>query len=570
MMKRKRTKFAALLLAAASLTGLASGCGSPAAESQAPSSAAAQTGSAQEASSAGEEKDGPSWTWDTSPVELSMFVVEGGYSNDWNTEKYAYFRKVTEETGLSFTFTSGDENKLNAIIASQNLPDLFSMWTGYAQRRTLEDGDKLYPIEDLIEQYAPTFTSLPQSMLDWYRNENTGKTYAMANYFFAEEWMTDGTILTVHNRITARGDLMEQAGLTAEDFETKEGFKAALRTFKDSGITYNGFAVSPFMLGAATTAQSIEYWAEDFGAAREDGETGDWLDIRMQPEMKEGLLFLNDLYTSGLLDIECLTIDNTQLREKVASGATFVTTGYAGSSAPATTSLLTADPNASIVPVGPIHGDSGRELQVAAGGQGWQAVVITKDCEHPDRAIRFMEYLYDEHNMLEANYGMEDVVWIMGEDGRIVYTDEYLAAKEADPVNVATTYGFGGNALMFSLQDMLMSKYLPEPTDPIDQANRKMDIYWSSYGYAGLAFSELESALDTETATLSAKLADIWNQAIASVITAPDQDAAAAAYDTAVANMKAEGWETYYEAVNTEFRNRKAKLGIEFAHPYNQ
>lgn len=515
------------------------------------------------------EGDGKSWTWDLSPVELSVFVDQSAYVNDWDTERYEYFKKVEEETGIHFTFTSGDENKLNAIIASGNLPDVIVMWTGYSQRGMLENEDKLYAIDDLISEYAPTFDTLPESMMDWYRNDKTGKTYAMVNYFYANEWLTDEYKETIHNRITAREDLMEEIGVTPEDFSTKEGFKASLQKFKDSGIAYNGLEVAPFMLGAAIPSQSVEFWAQNFGACAET-ENGDWQDIRMTDEMKESLLYLNDLYRSGLMDIECLTIDNQQLRQKVGSGATFVTTGYAGSSSPATAALMGADPDAKIVPVGPITGDNGKTLQSPAGGQGWLSVLITKDCERPDRAIRFMEYLYDEHNMLEANYGMEGLVWNMGEDGKIEYTEQYLKDKEADPSNVSTTYGFGSNALYFSIQPQLLNKYLPAPTDPIEIANKEIDKFYYDYGFYGLPFSELESTLDSDTAAVAAKLNDVWNQSIGMIITAASEEEAGAAYDAAITTMKNEGWDQYYEAINTTFKERKEKLGIEMAHPYNQ
>lgn len=513
-----------------------------------------------------EKKEGPSWTWDTEPVELSVFVVESGYQKDWDPKNMAYDKKVTDETGLTFKFTSGDENKLNAVIASGDMPDIISMWVGYPQRKMLEDSEQLYALEDLITQYAPTFTSIPKSMMDWFKNDKTGKTYATANYFYTPELLTDEVYLTSHNRITARADIMKDLGLTAEDFTTKEKFKNSLKKVKDTKVQYNGFEVIPFMLGAAVPSQSVEFLANYFGVAYEDGETGDWKDFRKEPETLEALLFANDLYREGLLSVESLTIDNKQLEEKVAGGSIFATTGMIGSQAKA---LTASDPNAYMVPIGPLKGDNGKEPYLRSTvSSGWQSVMITKKCKYPDRAIRFIEYLMTPEKMLEANVGLEGTVWNMDPDGKIVYTEQFLADKKADPQNINKKYGI--TDLMFTHNDMIIQPYMPLPEDKASLNLVELDKYYAKFTYNSIVFDELVPQAATEEAEIGAKLNAVWDQAIASVITAENQEKATAAYEQAIASMDKEGWPTWYEAQNKLFKERKAKLGVEFAHPYNQ
>ena len=512
------------------------------------------------------QPEGPSWTWDTSPVELSVFVAETWFSKDWDPENVAWDKKVQEETGISFKFTGGGGDKLNALIASGDLPDIIVMWTGYTQRQMLEEQGQLYPLDELIEQYAPTFTNIPDSMSKWFTNTTTGKNYSVANYFYTPEFVSDNTYLTSHNRFTARKDIMDDLGITADDFKTKDGFKAALMKVKDANYQYNGFDVIPFLLGASIPSQSVEFLANYMGVNYEDPVTGKWQDYRKQPETLEGLLFANDLYRAGLLGIESLTADNNQLREMVNSGATFVTTGMAGSTSDA---LTTIDPNAYMVPVGPLAGDSGKEPYLrSTTSAGWTAMVITKACENPDRAIRFMEYLMTPEKMIQASLGVEGVVWTKGADGRAVYTEQYLADKAADPTNVNTNYGV--DSMWFAYNDLIVQTVRPLPTDPMAIRNMEMDKYYGQFTYMSTPFDELVPNGGTDEAAIDAKLNEIWNQALAEIITADSAEAAKAAYDNAIANMDNEGWDQWYVSQDMKFQERKAKLGLEFASPYNQ
>lgn len=513
-----------------------------------------------------EKKEGPSWTWDTSPVELSVFVAEGGFDKQWDAANNPFDKMVTEETGVSLKLSSGDGNKLNALIASGDLPDIIVMWTGYTQRSMLEEEDRLYALDDLIKDYAPTFTNIPTSMMNWFKNTKKDKTYAIANYFYTPEHLTEDVYLSSHNRITARKDIMDELGIKPEDFSTKDGFVEALKKVKDSKTMYNGFEVTPLLLGAAIPRQSVEFLANYMGVNYEDGKTGKWLDYRKEPETLEALLFANRLYTEGLLSVESLTIDNKQLEEKVASGSTFATTGFVGSQAEA---LTQTDPNAYMVPIGPVKGDNGKEPYLrSTTGSGWLSTVITKNCKTPDRAIRFLEYLMTPEKMVEATLGVEGVVWTPGAEGRIEYTEQFLADKAADPQGVNKKYGI--DEIMFTRNDMIVQPYLPLPTDPVDINLLELDKAYGKYTYSSIAFDELAPDGGTNEASIDARLNQIWDQAIGTIITAASPEDAEAAYKKAIADLDKEGWDAWYATQDAKFQERKAKLGLEFAHPYNQ
>ena len=511
-------------------------------------------------------KKGQSWTWNTSPVSFSYFMAESWYTQKWDPKNIEYDKKVTKETGVSFSkMDGGDGTKLSAVIAAGNLPDIMSMWVGYTQRTMLEDNDKLFALNDLIKLYAPTFTNIPKSMTDWFKNSNTGKTYCIADYFFTPELIGDAAYNTSHNRITARKDIMDKLGIKAEDFSTKDGMVAALKKVKDANVQYKGFTVKPFYLGASIQRQSVEFLAQYFGVDYED-KTGNWLDYRKQPETLEALLFANRLYREGLLDGECLTIDNRQLDEKVNGGIIFCTNGVAGSTPKA---LQKEDPNAYMVPVGPLKGDNGRAPYLRGiSSSGWVTTVITKNCKNPDRAVRFLEYLMTTEKMIESAAGPKGIVWNYGSDGRIQYTDEYTKAKADDPVTAQKKYGV--NTLFMTYNELMIQPFMPLPTDPIDKHFMDIDKYYARYTFNSTPFDELVPDGGTDEAAIDTKLNKVWDQAIARIIVAKSETDARTFHKQTLDDMDKEGWQKWYDVQNVKFQDCKERLGLKLAHPYNQ
>ena len=54
-----------------------------------------------------------------------------------------------------------------------------------------------------------------------------------------------------------------------------------------------------------------------------------------------------------------------------------------------------------------------------------------QECKESDRIIRFIEFLYSEEGLMLTSHGVEGVTYNM-EDGKVVYTDEYINAVNED------------------------------------------------------------------------------------------------------------------------------------------
>ncbi|TVR61962.1 MAG: extracellular solute-binding protein, partial [Spirochaetaceae bacterium] len=115
------------------------------------------------------EGTGPSWTWDTEPITLGLYMHEGWYTKRWNPEVNIRDAKILEETGvnLDISVPTGDaQERLNTMIAGNTLPDIVVLGWWFDQVRQLQEADRLYPLNELIDEYAPDFWDIiPQSMV---------------------------------------------------------------------------------------------------------------------------------------------------------------------------------------------------------------------------------------------------------------------------------------------------------------------------------------------------------------------------------------------------------------------
>ena len=174
----------------------------------------------------------PEGSWSANkdtPVTIDWFMAYDWFGSTFDPEKNDGWARILEDTGVTINFQSGDTDKLNMLIASGTLPDVITMDATATQRKLLENSNALAPLDTLIAEYAPDM-NVPQSMMDWYRNDD-GHTYIIASYYYGEERTAPefGGMYVTHNKNAVRVDILEQIGMTMDDLQTPDGMLAALR-----------------------------------------------------------------------------------------------------------------------------------------------------------------------------------------------------------------------------------------------------------------------------------------------------------------------------------------------------
>lgn len=562
MLKKWKTVFAVVCIA-----GLLCGCAgtpssTPSSKAGTSSAVSASTPESEPASS-GTTLASPSWKTDTSPITLEWFVGYDWASFTFDPANNEFDKWCLEETGVTISYSFGNQEKLNVLINTDSLPDIVTYDVVSTERLSMENGGLLLPLDDLREQYAPDFRVVP-AMMDWYRNENDGHWYSYASYFYdVEDTESRGGYLTSHNMNFARKDIMEQLGIKPEDMQTKEGMIAALKKVKDADITYNGVKVEPMHGAGGSTTQ---FYAEQFGLDREDKD-GNFLNMYRQPEYLEALLFQNQMYREGLISDEEFTADNVLRKQKVTSGAYFAGTGQADLDGKA--DLFYSDSEAMMMYVGHIKGDSGKEPIITPSTTGGRTgTEISKNCKDPARAIQLFAFLSQPENAISYYLGGVNCYDLV--DGKAVIKPECAQEREADAVayNNRTRSGIQEYLLDFVDVQIATSQ---DDMDAMQQDETNGRIkYMDGHYYDDKIFSNVIPEGGSDLAAVSAQIEDYWSQQSAQIIMAPSAEEAEKLYNDAITQMDQMGMKELDEYRNERFQKNKEKMGVKFAWPRNQ
>lgn len=248
----------------------------------------------------------------------------------------------------------------------------------------------------------------------------------------------------INNSLSASRMLVYEPWLEALGIErpqTTEEFEEMLRRFRDEDPNGNGEADEIALMGLANTVNSnfmrylmnpFIYCQENYYIRNEDGTIGF---AANQEGWKEGIQWIKSLYDEGLISPLTFTQDSTQLNAIVVPEPEVVgcLARISGTMFPATDVR-----RGQYVCLDPLEGPSGlRQTQ-------WTeqipsiGMVITKNCENPEAAFRFGDYMCSELISVWNRYGEEGVDWL-APDENTVGTAEGLGFPPA--MSVVSTWG---------------------------------------------------------------------------------------------------------------------------------
>ena len=341
------------------------------------------------------------------PVTLTVFVAPAAFLGDFNTSDVTPWYE--EITGVNIDWmqvaAQDKEQKLTLLLSSgSDLPDVFS--TGLSNEQQIVYGSQgiLISLNDLIDEWG-------------YGINNVNKEYPIATKVITSP---DGNIYALpkinecyHCLYAQRAWInvpwLENLGL--EMPETTDDLYEVLKAFKANDANGNGkadeipminvynswhSAVTDFLMNPFTfNPDSTTLWRYV-----EDGKV---VFAPTQPGWKDGLKYINKLFSEGLIDAESYTIDTNGIRQLTenpdGNRVGFTTGGHHGMFA-----ALDADgAKNDYEPIEPLTGPTGLKQAPVyyTGITGFYA--ITKDCEYPEIAYRWGETMYLDEE--EANDG---------------------------------------------------------------------------------------------------------------------------------------------------------------------
>jgi len=362
---------------------------------------------------------------------------------------------ITEKFGVSFDFITtiwGDEyfSKLNTLINSGDTPDVFVHFPDNADFRKFATDGVVLDLKD----YMANFHNLNALCM-----EDTGKYVKIdGNLYGIPRKMAPNTKLGWY----IRQDWLDKLGLEVpKDFNDLAMVLKEFVSKDPDGMKNTGLSVKDSWWFNFIYAGFTGMWEWGF-------EDGKYVSAYMQPEFKQALKYLNNLYENGCIDPDFVLNQEATPINKFVSGKAGVIifnndiTNYKNIK----TSLTANYPEAEVTLIfPPIKGDKGG-YTYRLPSPYFGMTCLSSDIESPERMLEVLDFMLDEEGDHLLRYGVEDVHYTI-KDGERVRNDE---AYEHDNFNNGTI-----GIHNFSMMAFLDFDWLAENNEDTDMAQYIFD-----------------------------------------------------------------------------------------------
>ncbi|MBE1445893.1 hypothetical protein [Paenibacillus sp. OAS669] len=430
------------------------------------------------------------------PITLTVGIAYGAHMGD--ITKYSIWKKIEEKTNIKINLkVFSDVEKTNLMFSSRDYPDIGLRMDASDQSMTdaIEAGD-IIGIDKLLP-YTPTwqkfFDSNPGLKLQAMMPDGKlyGFPYAVINetsYNLRDQWFINKKWL-------------DELGLQIP--KTTEEFKSVLLAFKNNAgkgsIPKN---VIPYyaLYGSSIGGQFDIYGT--FGVYTPGSyfivEDGKFKSQATNPDLKEPIKYMADLYKNGLMVPEAFTDDWGKYTAAVSSNPPLV-----GSM----TSFLDQGQNSTDgkwwYPMAPLKSPNGKDPYIRRQTKSiWpRNFVLFKNNKYPVASARLAELLADPEWSLSENYGNQGVMWKKNAEGKYELLTPAAEVADADK-------GLGNYGIALLDEDMFNNKIVN--ANFTKEGTREwayVNIYKKFLPAKELNFPPLPSGLLSETEKL--RMADL-------------------------------------------------------------
>lgn len=386
----------------------------------------------------------PSWEKDKDhPAKLKWYVNFDWYAQPgWGVDTVT--RKIKEDMNIDVEFISGNDEKLNTMMASGNLPDIMT----FDKNLTIaQDAPKFaLPLNKLAEKYDPYFLkeAAKEETLQWYTKED-GNIYGYPSFSVTEKDYKDGN--TVADQVfIVRKDIYEAIG--SPDMSTPKGFIDALEKAKKATPEASD---GSSMITLGMTALDIANGGDGaMGGTLQDflaipvSKDGKWNDRDADPEYAAWLEVLRQAYQEGFITDEQFSDNDNTMKEKLAQGKYFA---YMHSNTKGLNEFMSdnnkRDASQGYIAIdGPKNSKGDKSTFTGGSIGGWTNTFITKKTEEPQKAMELITYLTSKYGNMVTTFGIEGETYDLV-DGKVKYSKETEDLKNSDIAKFDKTVGLG-------------------------------------------------------------------------------------------------------------------------------
>ena len=355
--------------------------------------------------------------------------------SDWHDSPFHV--TLSKQLGINIEWvlpTTGADGTVftNTLLADpEHLPNIMEAYFMNNATQYLDDG-LIWDLTPYLEEYAPAYWAWLHSnpAYDKAMKTDDGRYYAFG--FFRE----DGGWNDSYQGPVVRKDWLEECGL--EIPKTISEFENVIRVFKEKYGAVFTSAFSPRFYQMGLSGAFGAYGNVNSGYLYEirDGKV---ILAQTTDEYRNWLRWFSGIYKEGLVDTDLLTVDDTNVQQKVETGLSGISLTSMGQMNLWNNHMEAAGNGRPWIGIPYPTNDEG-EIYTIFGGSGIGSItgVVTnsvKDEETLKLCLKALDYAYTKEGFLFWNYGIEGDSWYMNEEtGLPAWTD--LVAKDTsnDPM----------------------------------------------------------------------------------------------------------------------------------------
>lgn len=328
---------------------------------------------------------------------LSFMMNE--HSSITYNEDSAVIRELAKRTGQKIELTiipsSDYDTKLNAMLAANDLPDLFK--TSYANIQKFAMDDMFVNLSECMDQ-LPNYAAVLETTKDSMRFFTIEGSY----YHFARIAKTNPAYLAAP---MIRQDVLDAVGMALPtNFDELYETLKAIKAFDPACIPWstrgNNFAANMGYSFGIGNSIYYEPTADAFWYAP------------IHEGYKELLQYLNKLYTDKLIDPDYLVATSAQWQENMSSGKSYFFYDNTTFSFNFNKALAAAGSEARFVPMLTLKNSKGDARSLYYAGIGVNSptndgFAVNSESANIGGALELMDYMYSEEGVILTNWGIE-------------------------------------------------------------------------------------------------------------------------------------------------------------------
>lgn len=347
------------------------------------------------------------------PVTLSIWgseIVDNDYDTNVTTTAYEEMTGVHIDWQLYSSSQDGN-TAFNLMLASQEYPDIISSSHSTDRINMCVEGNVIIPLDELIEKYGAYYKKVLEEQPQ-YRDMLTAPDGHIYSFMYTDS----GVHKDSEYKMWVYQEWLDK--LNIEMPTTPEEFKAMLVAFKEQDPNGNGIADEFPLTGFFTNVDDsrrcdpiiflmnpFELYTNNYFHITDDkkiefvANTDGW---------RDGIRYVADLYASGLIPEETYVQDKTQFKSILNCPKEDTVIGsfaywYQGDAIDINIRNWT-----DYVPVPPLTGPTGLQQSAARKGGNFNLNgLITSQCEHPEIAFRWLDWMLGEDGLIFGHYGVE-------------------------------------------------------------------------------------------------------------------------------------------------------------------